>query len=177
MGWLETMPLIAVLLMIAIAAAGGFWAAVVARRKKSRARGPFLLGVFCGLMAGVALTGRRRGLNALGASTLNAVIRSLRAGIGLPADGVVARALTVAVSLVRLGPASSLYGFRKFCLTIGSRISRITTRGAIDCARATSGWLMATVDHWVVGAGFAGGQERRAPEAPHHRTSWRSITP
>jgi len=126
MGWLETMSLIAVLVMIAIAAAaGGFWASVGARPKKSRARGPFLVGLFCGVMVGAALTGRRRGLIALGASTLKAVIRSPRAGIGLAVDGVAAGALTVVASLVRLGPASSIHGFRKYCLRTGLRISRM----------------------------------------------------
>ena len=97
MGWLEVT---AVLLVIAIAAvAGGFWGSVIARRKKSRARGPFLVGVLCGLMAGVALTGRPRGLNAIGASTLKAVIRPPRSGIGL-LDGVVARAFAITAPLV-----------------------------------------------------------------------------
>ena len=101
MGWLEPMPLIAVLLMIAIAAAGGFWASAVVQRKKARNRGPFLVGVFCGVMVGVALAGRRPGFNAMGASTLRAVIRPLPAGIVASAGGVVAGALTVVASLVR----------------------------------------------------------------------------
>ena len=61
MGWLEPMPLIAVLVLIAIAAAGGFWASGVVQTKKSRTRGPFLVGVVCGVMLGLALSARRRG--------------------------------------------------------------------------------------------------------------------
>jgi uncharacterized membrane protein YeaQ/YmgE (transglycosylase-associated protein family) len=44
-----------------IAAICGFIASAVARRNKRRARGFFLLGFFCGLMAGAILRGRRCG--------------------------------------------------------------------------------------------------------------------
>lgn len=92
MGW----NLTAALIVIAVAsAAGGLLVSAIARQKKRRVRGPFLVGVVCGFMVGVALAGRRRGLNAVGASALYAVNRQLRAWFGLATEGVVARALTV----------------------------------------------------------------------------------
>lgn len=106
MGWLGAVPLIAVLLVTAIAAAaGGFWASGVARRQTSRVRGPFVVGVVCGMVAGAALTGGRRGLTALGSSTLKAVFGPLRAGVGL-SGGVGAWALMTAASLIRRRPVS-----------------------------------------------------------------------
>ena len=95
MGWLEPM---AALLVIAAAVAGGFWASVVLQRRQSRARGPFLAGVFCGVMVGVVLAGRRRLLNTIGAS------------------------------LVRRAPALSIGDFGKYCLTTASRIVRSIAR-------------------------------------------------
>jgi hypothetical protein len=54
MGSLGPPHLIALLLAVAIIAATcGFTASAAARRNKRRARGLFLLGVFCGFMAGV----------------------------------------------------------------------------------------------------------------------------
>ncbi|MCB0932910.1 MAG: hypothetical protein KDB71_13570 [Mycobacterium sp.] len=92
MGW----NLTAALIVIAVAsAAGGLLVSAIARQKKRRVRGPFLVGVVCGFMVGVALAGRRRGLNAVGASRMYAVNRQLRAWFGLATEGVVARALTV----------------------------------------------------------------------------------
>src|ERR1700686_5502030 len=62
MGTLGPTHLIALLVAVAIIAAiCGFIASAVARRNKRRARGFFLLGFFCGLMAGAILRGRRRG--------------------------------------------------------------------------------------------------------------------
>jgi uncharacterized membrane protein YeaQ/YmgE (transglycosylase-associated protein family) len=62
MGSLEPTHLIALLVAVAIIAAiCGFFASAVARRNKRRARGFFLLGFICGLMAGATLRGRRRG--------------------------------------------------------------------------------------------------------------------
>ena len=62
MGSLGPTHLIALLLAVAIIAAiRGFIASAVAQRNKRRARGFFLLGFFCGLMAGAILRGRRRG--------------------------------------------------------------------------------------------------------------------
>lgn len=101
MGWLGAVLLIAALLVTAIAAgAGGFWASGVARRKTSGSRGPFVVGVVCGLVAGVAVTSGRRGLTTLGSSTLKAVFRPLRAGIGAPVDDLLKRCLaTVKVKI------------------------------------------------------------------------------
>lgn len=121
MGWISAA---AVLLMIAVAA-GGFWAFLFAQRKKPHTRGPFLVGVLCGVTVGVALTGRRRGLNALGESTLKAVMRPSRAGTGISLDGVAARALTVAAALVRHAPAPSRV-FRPAGLLAIPRLARQT---------------------------------------------------
>ncbi len=56
MGSLGPTHLIALLLGVAIIAAiCGFVASAVARRNRRRARGFFLLGFFCGLMAGAIL--------------------------------------------------------------------------------------------------------------------------
>src|SRR5271166_3537681 len=64
MGSLGPTHLISLLLAVAIIAATcGLIASAVTRRNKRRTRGFFLLGFFCGLMAGAILHGRRRGLN------------------------------------------------------------------------------------------------------------------
>jgi hypothetical protein len=58
MGSLGPTHLISLLLAVAIIAATcGFFASAVVRRNKRRARGFFLLGFFCGLMAGAILPG------------------------------------------------------------------------------------------------------------------------
>jgi uncharacterized membrane protein YeaQ/YmgE (transglycosylase-associated protein family) len=82
MGSLGPTHLISLLLAVAIIAATcGFIASAVARRNKRRTRGVFLLGFFCGWMAGSILRGRRRGLNALGAVARCADVRPRRTGI------------------------------------------------------------------------------------------------
>ena len=104
MGSLGPTHLISLLLAVAIIAATcGFIASAVVRRNKRRARGFFLLGFFCGLMAGAILRGRRRGLNALAAVARRADGRPLRAGIRRGTGRFAARALTFAASHVRLG--------------------------------------------------------------------------
>jgi uncharacterized membrane protein YeaQ/YmgE (transglycosylase-associated protein family) len=104
MGSLEPTHLIALLVAVAIIAAiFGFIASAVARRNKRRARGFFLLGFFCGLMAGAILRGRRSGLNALGAVARCADVRPPITGIRLGTGRFAARALTFAASHVRLG--------------------------------------------------------------------------
>jgi hypothetical protein len=104
MGSLGSAHLIALLLAGAtIAAMGGFVASAVARRYKQRARGPFLLGFFCGLMAGAILRGRRRGIRALGALAGHTDVRPLTAGIRRDAVRLAARAITLAASHVRIG--------------------------------------------------------------------------
>jgi|SRR5271166_911493 len=81
MGSLAPTQLISLLLAVAaIAAASGFIASAIARRNKRRTRRSFLLGFFCGLMAGSILRGRRRGLKALGALARRGDLRSRRAG-------------------------------------------------------------------------------------------------
>ena len=113
MGSLGPTHLISLLLAVAIIAATcGFIASAVVRRNKRRARGFFLLGFFCGLMAGAILRGRRRGLNALGAVARCADVRPLRAGIRRGTGRFAARALTSAatscVTLVSLTPGREL---------------------------------------------------------------------
>ena len=81
MGSLRPTHLISLLLTVAIIAATcGFIASAIARRNDRRARGFFLLGFFCGLMAAAILHKRHRGLNALGVARC-ADVRPLRAGI------------------------------------------------------------------------------------------------
>jgi uncharacterized membrane protein YeaQ/YmgE (transglycosylase-associated protein family) len=102
MGSLGPTHLIALLLAVAIIAAiGGFIASAVTRRNKRRARGFFLLGFFCGWMAGSILRGRRRGLNALGALARCVDVCPPRARIRHDTGRFAARALTVAASHVR----------------------------------------------------------------------------
>jgi hypothetical protein len=104
MGSLGPTHLISLLLAVAIIAATcGFIASAVARRNKRRARGFFLLGFFCGLIAGPILWRRRRGLNALGAVARSTDVRLLSAGNRYGTDRFAARALTLAPSNVRLG--------------------------------------------------------------------------
>jgi hypothetical protein len=82
MGSLGLTHLISLLLAVAIVAATcGFIASAVVRRNKRHSRRFFLLGFFCGLMAGAILRGRRRRLNTLGAVARCADVRPLRAGI------------------------------------------------------------------------------------------------
>jgi hypothetical protein len=96
--------LIALLLAVAIVAAiGGFLTSALARRNRRRARGPFLLGFFCGLTASAILRGRRHALNTLGALAGRTDVRPLRAGIRRDTVRFAARALTFAASQVRLG--------------------------------------------------------------------------
>jgi hypothetical protein len=104
MGSLGPTHLISLLLAVAvIAAICGFIASAGARRNKRRARGFFLLGFFCGSMAGAILRGRRRGLNALGAVAWCADVRSPRAWIRRGTGRFAVRALTFAASHVRSG--------------------------------------------------------------------------
>src|SRR5829696_9392196 len=81
MGSLGPPHLIALLLAVAVVAATCGFAASAARTKKRRAKGIFLLGVFCGFMAGVTVRRRRRGPTALAAVALRSGIRPLTAGV------------------------------------------------------------------------------------------------
>ena len=56
-GWWATIPVVAAMLVITgAAAAGGYWVALRVPRRNVRARGPFLVGIFCGVMVGAGLT-------------------------------------------------------------------------------------------------------------------------
>ena len=103
MGSLGPPHLIALLLVVAIAAATCGFAASAARTKKRRAKGIFLLGVFCGFMAGVTVRRRRRGPTALAAVALRSGIRPLTAGVRRGNGPFTARMLTSAASGVGLG--------------------------------------------------------------------------
>jgi uncharacterized membrane protein YeaQ/YmgE (transglycosylase-associated protein family) len=104
MGSLGPTHLIALLVAVAIIAAiCGFIASAVARRNKRRARGFFLVGFFCGLMAGAILRGRRRGLHALGALARRAHVRPPITGIRRGTGRFAVRAFAFAASHVRLG--------------------------------------------------------------------------
>jgi hypothetical protein len=81
----------------------GFIASAVARRNKRRVRGFFLLGFFCGFMAGATLRKRHRGLNALGTVARCADVRRLTAGIRRSIGRFAGRAVTSEASHVRLG--------------------------------------------------------------------------
>jgi hypothetical protein len=100
MGSLGPTHLICLLLAVAIIAATcGFIASAVAgRNKRRRARGFFLLGFFCGLLAGVILRGRRRGLNALAAVARYVDIRPRRTGIPRGTGRFAVHALTLTAS-------------------------------------------------------------------------------
>jgi uncharacterized membrane protein YeaQ/YmgE (transglycosylase-associated protein family) len=99
MGSLGPTQLISLLLAVAIVAAiCGFIASAVARRNKRRARGFFLLGFFCGWMAGAILRGRRRGLNALAAVARCADVRPRRARIHSGTGRFAVHAVTLAAS-------------------------------------------------------------------------------
>jgi hypothetical protein len=76
MGSLGPPHLISLLLVVAVIAATCGFTVSAARRTKRRARGFFLLGVFCGFMAGVTLRRRRPGLKALGVIARSAFIRA-----------------------------------------------------------------------------------------------------
>jgi hypothetical protein len=104
MGSLGPTHLIAVLLAVAVVAAiGGFVASAFMRKNRRRARGPFLLGFFCGVTASAMLRGRRHALNALGALAGRKDVRPLRAGMRRDTVRFAGRALTYAASHVRLG--------------------------------------------------------------------------
>jgi hypothetical protein len=130
MGSLEPTHLIALLVAVAIIAAMcGFIASAVARRNKRRARGFFLLGFFCGLMAGAILRGRRRGLNALGAVARCADVSPRRAGIRRGTGHFAARAKPFAASHVRLGLWPSPW-HRQVTQRLPLRLARLLTGSA-----------------------------------------------
>jgi hypothetical protein len=74
MGSLGPTYLIALLLAVAIVASiGGFIASAAARRKRRRARGWFVIGFVCGVVAGAKLRRMRFGVNPLAALAINVV--------------------------------------------------------------------------------------------------------
>jgi uncharacterized membrane protein YeaQ/YmgE (transglycosylase-associated protein family) len=67
MGSLGSTQLTLLLAAIIVATLSGFVGSAVTRGRKRRARRYFLLGFSCGLIAGVVMQRRRRGLSDLGA--------------------------------------------------------------------------------------------------------------
>jgi hypothetical protein len=102
MGSLGPAYLISLLLAVAmIAAACGFITSAVSRRNKRRTHRLFLLGFVCGLIAGLILRRRLRGLNALRAIARCTDVRLLSVGKRYGTDRFAARALTFVASNVR----------------------------------------------------------------------------
>jgi hypothetical protein len=82
MGLLGTTQLISLLLVVAAGAAlCGFVAPTAARRKRRRTRGIFLVGFFCGLVAGGVLRGRRSDAGRLAARALSLAVSRVRLGL------------------------------------------------------------------------------------------------
>jgi len=87
MGSVGPMHLICLLISVAaLAAISGYVAAALRQRTARRARGYFVVGLGCGLVASAVLRSRRR------------LLRLVAAGIGPAADGIAARALAVVTS-------------------------------------------------------------------------------
>jgi hypothetical protein len=83
MGSLAVTQLVSLVLAVAaVGVTGGFIASAVVRRKKRRARGIFVLGFFCGLMAGSVLVARRRGQNTFATAAHGIHLRGLRTAVG-----------------------------------------------------------------------------------------------
>jgi ribosomal protein L37E len=102
MGSLGPPHLIALLLAIAVIAATCGFAASAARTRKRRAKGIFLLGVFCGFLAGLTVRRRHRDPKTLAVVALRAGVRPLIAGMRCGTRSFTARALASAASGVRL---------------------------------------------------------------------------
>jgi hypothetical protein len=81
MGSLGTTQLISLLLAVATVAALCGFVASTARRKKRRTRGIFLVGFFCGLVAGGVLRGRRSDAGRLAARALSLAVSRVRLGL------------------------------------------------------------------------------------------------
>jgi hypothetical protein len=93
--------LITLLLAVAVVAAtGGFIASSLARRNRRRDRGFFLMGFFCGFIAGPILRRRRRSATSLGAVAL-AGVRPRVARICRDTGHFAVDALTLAASHVQ----------------------------------------------------------------------------
>jgi hypothetical protein len=118
MGWISALAL---LVMIAVAV-GGLRSFAIAPRKRPQVRGPFLVGVLCGVTVGLAMTARRRGFNTLAAATLRAGLRLQPAGAGISLAGLAAGALTVVAAVGRQLP-------------VGSRVFRQTRGRVVDRCR------------------------------------------
>jgi hypothetical protein len=102
MGSLGTTQLIALLLgVVAVATLGGFAAATVAQRNKRRARGYFVAGLICGLLAGVVVRKRYRGVKAFAAVARRVDLHPRIVGISGGAGRLAAGVLTAAASHAR----------------------------------------------------------------------------
>lgn len=102
--WIAPMQVIPPLFAVAIVAAiCGYMASAVARRKKRRARGVFLLGFFCGFTTIAILRGRRRGLKAFRAIVRGADVRPQWVGIRSGTGRFAVHTLALAASRTRCG--------------------------------------------------------------------------
>ena len=82
MGSLGPTQLIFLLLVVAtVAALCGFVASTAARRKRRRARRFFVVGFFCGLVAGGVLRGKRSDAGRLAARALSHAVSRVRLGL------------------------------------------------------------------------------------------------
>jgi hypothetical protein len=81
MGSLGTTQLISLLLAVATVAALCGFVASTARMKKRRTRRIFLVGFFCGLVAGGVLRGRRSDAGRLAARALSLAVSRVRLGL------------------------------------------------------------------------------------------------
>ena len=106
MGALGLMQLFWLLLVVAIVAAlGGYLGSAISRRNKRRARGIFLLGFFCGSVAGAILREKRDRTRVLAAVARHRGLRPPEAEIWRSTSRFAARTVPVAAS-VRLGSSA-----------------------------------------------------------------------
>lgn len=100
MGSLGTAQLMSLFLAFAAGASVvGFLSATVPRGDRRRTRSAFVVGVICGMLAGKALRGRRRGLKTF-LAVARGDLRSARAGL-LPGSRRLARTFGYAASPAR----------------------------------------------------------------------------
>jgi hypothetical protein len=107
MGALGLMQLFWLLLVVAIVAAlGGYLGSAISRRNKRRTRGIFLLGFFCGSVAGAILREKRHRTKVLAAVSRHRHPRPPASEIWRSTYRFAARAVPMAASPVRLGSSA-----------------------------------------------------------------------
>jgi outer membrane lipoprotein SlyB len=107
MGALGLMQLFWLLLVVAIVAAlGGYLGSAISRRNKRRARGIFLLGFFCGSVAGAILREKRDRTRVLAVIARHRGLRAPAAEIWRSTYRFASRTDLMAASSVRLGSSA-----------------------------------------------------------------------